>query len=569
MHSQKISYSSGTGTTPLCGVTIGQRFDEVCQQFAQQEALVSIHQDKRFTYAELHQVVENVAANLLAMGLKPGDRLAIWSPNCWEWSVIQFATAKAGIILVNLNPAYRAFELEYVLNKVSCVGIIIAPTFKSTNYEQILRSLAPELATLSSSTSTPSLAKLPSLKYVIKLCKSDEGGIRDFADLLQPASDEHLYKLHQIENTLDCDDTINIQFTSGTTGQPKGTMLTHHGMLNNAIFVGQRLALTSQDRLCLPVPLFHCIGMVLGTLTACCYGAASIYTDYSFNVSTTLQGIESEKCTSINAVPAMLIAMLDHPDFKKYNYQSLRTGIAAGSPCPREIMVRVVNLMHLKDITIAYGMTETSPVSIQSYVNDSIEKRVSTVGRVQDHIEIKIINDQNKIVPLGERGELCVRGYSVMAGYWDDEAKTREVIDEHGWMHTGDIAQMDEEGYVQITGRIKDMVIRGGENLFPKEIEEFLYKHPDIVDIQVVGVPDPKYGEELCACIILKSEVEPNEEGIREFCKSQLSFHKIPRYFRFYKEFPMTASGKIQKYRLREALIEELQITATVFDNQS
>lgn len=564
MQQQRLSYVSGTITQPLLGMTIAEQFDQACAQYAEQEAIVSVHQNRRLSYQALQDEVNAFACSLLKLGLKKGDRLAIWSPNCVEWTVTQFAAAKAGIILVNLNTAYKSHELEYVLNKVGCKGLVIAAQFKTTDYQQLLSKIAPELAT--STDKVLHSARLPHLRYVIKIDEQQHNGIYRFNDLLEQPTQQQLDQLQALASHLQFDETINIQFTSGTTGNPKGTMLTHHNILNNGYFVGEGIGLTPQDRVCISVPLFHCFGMVMGNLACITHGSTMVYPAAVFNPLASLKTIHQEKCTAAYGVPTMFIAMLEHEQFAEFDLSSLRTGIMAGSPCPREIMQRVIDRMHMSEITICYGMTETSPVSVQSYMDDSIDKRVSTVGHVHPHLEVKIVDLEGEIVPQGVLGELCVRGYSVMAGYWDEPEKTGEVIDTAGWMHTGDIAEMDQEGFIKIKGRIKDVVIRGGENLFPKEIEDFLYTHPDVCDVQVIGLPDRRYGEELCACIILHEHHQSDEDSIRDFCRAHISHNKVPRYVRFFTEFPMTASGKAQKFKLQEIMRAELNLTAEVFD---
>lgn len=553
-----LSYASGPSEKPLLGMTIGQKFDQACAQYAEQDAVVSVHQNRRVSYAELRQLVDAFACHLLRLGLSKGDRLAIWAPNYLEWTIAQFATAKAGIILVNLNPSYRSHELEYVLNKVSCIGLIMAVQCKSSNFQDILFKIAPELQ--QAPARQLQLQRLPHLKHIIKIDQTPHPAMHCFEELLGTPTVDELQQLETLGRDLQFDETINIQFTSGTTGNPKGTMLTHNNILNNGYFVGERILLTPTDRVCISVPLFHCFGMVMGNLACITHGSTMVYPSDVFQPLATLTAIEQEQCSAAYGVPTMFIAMLEHERFNEFNLSSLRTGIMAGSPCPREIMQRVIERMHMAQVTICYGMTETSPVSAQSLVDDPIETRVNTVGRVHPHVEIKIIDRHGKIVPRGKLGQLCTRGYSVMRGYWEDEEKTKEVIDPAGWMHTGDLAEMDQEGFIQIKGRIKDVVIRGGENLFPKEIEDFLYTHPDISDVQVVGVPDQKYGEELCACIILHPQCRTSEEIIRQYCKEHISHQKIPRYIRFVREFPLTASGKAQKFKIREMMQVELNL---------
>lgn len=569
MTALRLSYAYGTSQQPLLGMTIGDKFDQACLQYADQDAVVSVHQNVRLTYGQLQQQVNAFACSLIKLGLVKGDRLGIWSPNCVEWTIAQFAAFKAGIILVNLNPAYKSSELEFVLNKVACKGLIIAPSFKSTDYQEILSKIAPEIT--QATDKLLNAAKVPHLKAVIKIDDVEHIGFHRFADLLPKPTAEELQDLQAIASELQFDETINIQFTSGTTGNPKGTMLTHNNILNNGYFVGEAINLTAQDRVCISVPLFHCFGMVMGNLACITHGSTMVYPSAVFNPLESLKAIEAEKCTAAYGVPTMFIGMLEQERFDEFDLSSLRTGIMAGSPCPREIMQRVIDRMHMRDITICYGMTETAPVSAQSSTADSLEQRVGTVGRVHPHIEIKIVDEAGKVVPRGKLGELCVRGYSVMLGYWEEDEKTREVVDVAKWMHTGDIAEMDEFGFIKIKGRIKDVVIRGGENLFPKEIEDFLYKHPDVSDVQVVGVPDPRYGEELCACIILHDHSAEQHEyiaqdhaaieaSIRAYCKEHISHNKIPRYVHFLTDFPMTASGKAQKFRLQELMRQALNI---------
>ena len=558
MTQERLSYAYGTSSQPLLGMTIGEKFDQACQQYAEQDAVVSLHQNVRLTYKELQAQVNAFACSLLKLGLKKGDRLAIWSPNCVEWTITQFAAFKAGIILVNLNPAYKSNELEYVLNKVSCKGLVIASQFKSTNYQDILMKIAPEIK--GAENKVLKAERLPHLKYIIKIDEEEHTGLHRFSDLLTPPSKRQLNQLELVASESQFDETINIQFTSGTTGNPKGTMLTHNNILNNGYFVGEAIHLSPADRVCISVPLFHCFGMVMGNLACITHGSTMVYPSAVFNPLETLKAIQQEKCTAAYGVPTMFIAILEHEQFDDFDLSSLRTGIMAGSPCPREIMQRVIDRMHMSEITICYGMTETAPVSAQSSTSDSVEQRVGTVGRVHPHLEIKIVDEQGKVVPRGQLGELCVRGYSVMLGYWEDHEKSQEVIDSARWMHTGDIAEMDEAGFVKIKGRIKDVVIRGGENLFPKEIEDFLYTHPDVSDVHVIGLPDARYGEELCACIILHEHHEITEESIRQYCVEHISHNKVPRYVRFFNEFPMTASGKAQKFKLQEFMRNELDL---------
>ena len=525
-------------------------------KWADRPALVVRHQNVRLSYGELRQAADKLAAGLLTLGLQPGDRIGIWSPNNSEWVLTQFATAKAGLILVNINPSYRVTELEYALNKVGCKALILAERFKTSDYVGMLRELAPELRR-----ATPGKlksARLPALRAVIVLGQSEQPGCLYFSDILGRGGAAEAERLDELAPVLQFDEPINIQFTSGTTGFPKGATLSHHNILNNGFFIGEAMRLTPQDRLCIPVPLYHCFGMVLGNLAAVTHGACMVFPGEGFDPLVTLETVAEERCTALHGVPTMFIAQLDHPEFNRFDLSSLRTGIMAGSPCPIEVMKRAVDKMHLNEITIAYGMTETSPVSFQSSTDDPLERRVSTVGRIQPHLEVKIVDAHGRVVPPGTPGELLTRGYSVMLGYWGDEERTREAIDAARWMHTGDLATIDAEGYCNIVGRIKDMVIRGGENVYPREIEEFLYRHPKIQDVQVVGVPDDRYGEEICAWVKLRPGVAANEEEIRAFCRDQIAHYKVPRYVKFVDEFPMTVTGKIQKFIMRERMIAEL-----------
>lgn len=552
------SYVHGASDVPLLGKTIGRQFDETAARHGEREALVVCHQDVRWSYAELKREVDSVAAGLLTLGLEPGDRIGIWSPNNSEWAVSQFASAKAGLILVNINPAYRLSELEYALNKVACKALISAESFKSSRYLDMICELAPEIEQCAPGALKSE--KLPHLNTVIRLGAEKSPGMFNFPELSGRAGKSERARLEQLESKLQFDDPINIQFTSGTTGFPKGATLTHHNILNNGYYNGQALGLTENDRVCIPVPLYHCFGMVMGNMMCAAYGAAMIYPSEGFDPLEVLRALEAERCTTLYGVPTMFIAELDHPEFANFDLSSLRTGTMAGSPCPIEVMKRVIGDMNMNDVTIAYGMTETSPVSFQSSAEDSIERRVSTVGRVHPHVEVKIVDDDGRIVAPGTPGELMTRGYSVMLGYWDDPEITEQAIDAAGWMHTGDQATIDEEGFCKIVGRIKDMVIRGGENVYPREIEEFLYRHPKVQDVQVIGVPDEKYGEELCAWICLKPGEQSHTEEIRAFCKGQIAHYKIPRYVKFVDGFPMTVTGKVQKFKMRETTISELSL---------
>jgi fatty-acyl-CoA synthase len=557
-----LSYVHGAAAVPLLGETIGANFDRAVARWGDRPALVVRQQGVRWTYRELGERVDAFAAGLIGLGLKPGERIGIWSPNNAEWVITQFATAKAGLILVNINPAYRLAELEYALNKVGCRALITATSFKSSDYVGMVNTLAPELRR--ARPGHLDAARLPALRQVIQIGPDTAPGMLAFDSVYDHDAAEQRARLTELDRTLQFDDPINIQFTSGTTGAPKGATLTHHGILNNGFFIGEAMKLTPQDRLCIPVPLYHCFGMVLGNLACTTHGAAMIYPGEGFDPLTTLQTVAEERCTGLHGVPTMFIAQLDHPEFRSFDLSSLRTGIMAGAPCPIEVMRRCISDMHLSEITIAYGMTETSPVSTQTTTDDPVERRVATVGRVQPHIEVKIIDSDGRIAPRGTPGEFCTRGYCVMLGYWDDKERSEQAIDAARWMHTGDLATMDAEGYCKIVGRIKDMVIRGGENVYPREIEEFLYRHPKIQDVQVFGVPDERYGEELCAWIRLRPGDTMSAEEVREFCRDQIAHYKVPRHIRFVDEFPMTVTGKIQKFIMRERMTQELGVKEAV-----
>ena len=539
-------------------LTIGQALAQAVERWGDQEALVSVHQDVRFTWREFGDRVTDFAAGLVGLGFQPGDRLGIWATNVWEWAVAQFATARAGIVLVNINPAYRSNELAYVLNKVGCSGLITGVEFKTSNYIAMLNELLPELS--DSAPGQLAAAAVPTLRTVIRLGDESSPGMLNFAAVPSAADPAARRRLAQIEAALDAGDPINIQFTSGTTGAPKGATLSHHNILNNAYFIGRTLGYTVADRICIPVPLYHCFGMVGGNLVAVTCGAAMIYPDEAFEPGAVLKAIAQERCTSLYGVPTMFVALLDHPDFATADVASLRTGVMAGAPCPIELMKQAVSRLHMPEITIAYGMTETSPVSFQSRRDDPVENRVGTVGRIHPHAEAKIVDDAGTTVAIGEQGEIMTRGYLVMQGYWNDADKTAEAM-EDGWMHTGDLGTLDEEGWLRITGRVKDMIIRGGENVYPREIEEFLYRHPQILEAQVFGVPDAKFGEEVAVWIQLREGEQASAEEIREFCRGEIAHYKIPRYVRFVSEFPMTVTGKIQKFQMRRALAEELGLT--------
>jgi fatty-acyl-CoA synthase len=525
------SYSSGPREPPLRAQTIGAMWDETVAAHATADALVSRHQGIRWTYAELGAEVDRCARGLLAAGVRRGDRVGIWSPNNAEWVVVQFATAKIGAILVNVNPSYRATELEYALDQSGCSTLILAPGFKDADYVELVSSV-----------------RTPALRRRIVLGSEWEellsGG--DGEDLAARAAE------------LDFDQPVNIQYTSGTTGFPKGATLSHHNILNNGFLIGEELGYTPVDRVCVPVPFYHCFGMVLGNLAIVTHGACIVVPSEAFDPRAVLEAVEAERCTSLYGVPTMFIAELEDPEFGRFDLSTLRTGIMAGSPCPVEVMRRVKTEMHMNEVTICYGMTETSPVSTQTARDDPIEKQVGTVGRVHPHLEVKIVDPGTGLTaPRGDPGELCTRGYSVMLGYWEDPESTRQAIDGARWMHTGDLATMDDDGYVEIVGRIKDMIIRGGENVYPREIEEFLYTHPAIADVQVIGVPDERYGEEVCAWVVLREGAEVDEEELRDFCRGKIARYKIPRYVRFVEGFPMTVTGKIQKHKMRDLELAE------------
>ena len=541
----KLSWVKGADKPQLLDMTIGGALDQAAKQWGEADALVSTEQEVRWSWRELAALAEDMAAGFLALGLERGDRIGIWSPNCAEWTLTQFAAAKIGLILTTINPAYRASELEFMVNKVGIKAVVAAERFKTSDYVAMLEDI-----------------DAPSLAHKIKLDGAPRSGWVAFDDLPALASRRDRDQVREIGANLDCGDPINIQFTSGTTGLPKGATLSHRNILNNGWFVGRAQRLRPGDRICVPVPLYHCFGMVMGNLAGVTCGAAVVYPSAGFDPAATLAAIAQEHCTALYGVPTMFIAELDTPGFDSYDLGSLRTGIMAGSPCPIEVMKQVVERMHMAEITIAYGMTETSPVSFQSAVDDPLERRVSTIGRVQPHLQVKVIDADGATTLRGVPGELCTRGYSVMLGYWDDPERTAEAIDIEGWMHTGDLGVIDEQGYGSVVGRIKDMVIRGGENIYPREIEEFLHAHPKVADVQVVGVPDRKMGEELCAWVRLVAGEHCTEDEIRDFCRDQIAHYKVPRYIRFVDEFPMTVSGKVQKFIIRERMMSELDISA-------
>jgi len=553
-----VSYVSGASGEPLLGVTIGQQLEKAAIHWPDRPALISPSHGVNWSWRELRRRVSDLAAGFVALGLKRGERIGVWSLNRPEWTLTQFAAAEAGLIFVTLNPAYRLHELEYALKKVGCAALVVATRFKTSDFIGMVNALAPELA--HARPGALKSAKLPDLRIVVQIGETAPGAMA-FEDVPRLAGAPERAALAAMRDEIQFDDPANIQFTSGTTGSPKGVTLSHHNILNNGYFTGRALHLTPEDRICIPVPLYHCFGMVMGNLAAVTSGAAMVYPGEGFDPLATLKTIESERCTALYGVPTMFIAELDHPEFDRYDLHSLRTGIMAGAPCPIAVMRKVLERMHMREVTIAYGMTETSPVSFQSSIEDSIERRVTTIGRVHPHVEVKIVDSKGRIVPRGTRGELCTRGYSVMSGYWDDEEKTREAKDAAGWMHTGDLATIDDEGYGNIVGRIKDMVIRGGENLYPREIEEFLFKHPKIQDVQVFGVADERYGEELCAWVRVRAGEALKPEEVRAFCEGQIAHNKIPRYVEFVEEFPMTVTGKAQKFLMRQAVEQRLGLT--------
>ena len=551
-----FSHVVGDQSEPLLTLTIPALLTQTASRFPDHEAAVFSSQNERLTYQQLAQRVDQLAAGLLAIGLVKGQRIGIWSPNRLEWLLIQFASARIGLILVNINPAYRLSELEYALKQSGCTALILAESFKTSNYMAMIQELAPELS--NSEKGQLKANRLPDLRHVIALTNTPPTGIWAFNQILTFADQIQLSKLDEITKTLNPTDPINIQYTSGTTGSPKGATLTHHNIVNNAHFVTRALNLSSEDRLCIPVPFYHCFGMVMGTLGCVTKGATMIIPGEGFDPSQCLKIVAEEKATALYAVPTMFVAILEDSNFSIFDLSNLRTGIMAGAPCPIEIMKRVIGEMHMHEVTIAYGMTETSPVSFQSAENDPIERRVGTVGRIHPHVEVKIVDEAGEIVPINTQGEIWTRGYSVMQGYWQDSERTKDVVTLDGWMKTGDLGEIDQEGYCKITGRLKDMIIRGGENIYPREIEEFLYTHPAISQVQVFGVPDKQFGEEVAAWIVLNPDKTCTEDTIIDFCKGKIAHYKIPRYIRFVDELPMTVTGKPQKFIMREQMINEM-----------
>lgn len=551
------SYYCGTSSTQIIYETIGAYFDGICEAFSENDALVVCHQGIRWSYREFQAKVDALAAGLIALGIEPGDRVGIWGPNSAEWVVVQLATAKIGAIMVCINPAYRLYELEYALNKVECKAVVSAEAFKTSDYLSMLNELAPELRQCDPGQLASE--KLPHLTTLIRMGEGATPGMFNFDQVLKMGGETEAQRLAELQTILKPDDPINIQFTSGTTGNPKGATLTHCNILNNGFLTGEAMRLTDQDRLCIPVPLYHCFGMVLAVLSCVTHGSAMVFPGEAFDPLETLATVDAERCTALHGVPTMFIGELDHPRFDEFDISSLRTGIMAGAPCPVEVMKRVLTQMHMEDILIAYGQTELSPINNMTLPNDSLERRTETVGRAMPWVEIKIVDEDGRVVATGEKGEICTRGYSVMRGYWNDPERTAETIDAAGWLHSGDLATMDEEGYVRIVGRIKDMIIRGGENIYPREVEEFLYQHPAISEVQVFGIPDERMGEQVCAWVQLNEGMALTEDELKAYCKDQITHFKIPKYVRFVTEYPMTVTGKIQKFVMRDQMLEMLE----------
>ena len=562
------SYVAGSTSASLHFITISQLLDRTVQRHGSRDAAIFVAQNQRLSWYDLQQQSDRMAASLLALGVRRGNRVGIWAPNRLEWLLTQFATARIGAVLVNINPAYKSHELDYALNKVRCRVLVMARGHKSNHYLESLRQLAPEIDRPGPVGDLTSL-RLPHLKHVIVL---DELGkpareaaampvpIRAlrFSDFMQQAGPAQHARLKGLCEALDPDDAINIQFTSGTTGHPKGATLSHFNIVNNARFAAKSMALTHEDRLCIPVPLYHCFGMVLGVLTCTAVGAAMVFPGEGFDAAATLHAVRQQRCTALHGVPTMFVAMLAEPGVAQMDLGTLRTGIMAGAPCPVETMEAVIRTLNMSQITIGYGMTETSPLSFQSHVSDPLQRRVSTVGRILPHVQAKVVDEHGRIVPVGSPGELCVRGYLVMRAYWEDAEQTAEAIDDAGWMHTGDLATIDAQGYCNIVGRVKDMLIRGGENVFPREIENALMQHPKVLDVQVFGIPDEKYGEDIAAWIILQPEQQAEPQEFIEFCRSRLAHYKAPRHVRLVSQFPLTATGKPQKFQMRQAMVKEL-----------
>ena len=557
-----LSYVAGARDQALRFITIPMLLDEAVAAWGARDAAIFAATGTRWSWYDLQRKADEVAAGLLALGVKRGDRVGIWAPNCEEWLGVQFGTARIGAVLVNINPAYRESELEYGLNKVQCRVLVMARALKSSDYVAILRGIAPEIDRAPAD-GRLRCERLPRLRHVVLIGDGPlPPGATTFKALLRLAGPAQKARLAGLSAGLDPDDAINIQFTSGTTGAPKGATLSHFNVVNNARSAARAMRLTERDRLCIPVPLYHCFGMVLGVLACVAAGTTMVFPAPSFDAERTLQAVSALACTALHGVPSMFIALLEHPQLRAYEVATLRTGIMAGAPCPIETMRRVVAELHMDEITIAYGMTETSPVSFQSSVDDPLERRVTSVGRIQPHVEVKIVDDQGRIVPIGAQGELCTRGYLVMQGYWDDPERTREAVDAAGWMHSGDLATLDASGYCNIVGRLKDMLIRGGENVYPREVEEFLLRHPKIQAAQVFGVPDPRLGEEVCAWIVLRADASATGEEIRAYCQGRMAHYKVPRHIRLVPDFPLTATGKPQKFAMRETMMRELGVAA-------
>jgi fatty-acyl-CoA synthase len=557
MSNQPLSYAQGACDIPLRYRTIGACLDHAAATWPDREAFVMRDEGIRMTFAQMRAQTDQLAAGLLTLGLQPGDRIGIWSPNNTAWVLTQYATAKAGLIMVNINPAYRAAELEYALNKVECRALICADRFKTTDYLGMLRALAPEID--ASAPGALQAERLPHLRILIHIGGGSEPGFLSFGDVMNRGGAAEHARLAELAVALQPEDAINIQFTSGTTGAPKAATLTHHNIVNNAYFMGVTGGLEAGDRFCAPLPLYHCGGMVCCSLSSMVYGATAVYPGEGFDPTAMLQALHDERCTVLGAVPTMFIAMLNHPEFQRFDLAPLRKGFIGGAPCPEEVMRRLIEDVGMSDLTIVYGMTETSPISVQTSPRDTFQQRVRTAGRAHPHVEIKIVDLEGRTVPRGVQGEICTRGYLVMQGYWNGAAQTAEAIDRAGWMHTGDLGTMDADGYVAITGRSKDMVIRGGENIYPREVEDFLYTHPAIADVQAFGVPDKFYGEELCAWIRLREGATATEDDIKAFCRGRITHFKIPRYVRFVDSYPMTVTGKAQKFVMRDIMSRELE----------
>ena len=550
------SYYSGASDAQIIYETIGSYFDKIANLHSTNSALVVRHQGINWTYGELQARVDQLAMGLIHLGIEPGDRVGIWGPNSSEWVLVQLATAKIGAIMVCINPAYRLYELEYALNKVECKTLITDVSFKTSDYLGMINTLAPELE--SSHPGQLEAKKRPYLKHVIRMGSDNTPGMYNFDAVCAAGTDDDQATMDALQGRLQPDDAINIQFTSGTTGNPKGATLSHCNILNNGFLTGLAMQLGPEDKLCIPVPLYHCFGMVLSVLACVSHGATMVFPGPAFDPEETLKSVDNEGCTALHGVPTMFITELDHPRFSDYDLSTLRTGIMAGAPCPVEVMKRVLSEMHMDDILIAYGQTELSPINNMTLPNDTLERRTETVGRAMPWVEIKVVDEAGRVVPVGQKGEICTRGYSVMQGYWNDEERTAETIDSAGWLHSGDIATMDEAGYVRIVGRIKDMIIRGGENIYPREVEEFLYQHPAISEVQVFGVPDEKMGEEVCAWILLNDGFDLSDEDVKAYCRDQITHFKIPRHIRFVTEYPMTVTGKIQKFVMRDEMLTQL-----------